>query len=227
MAKIRVYELARDLNMKNKELLDKIEELNITVRSHMSSLDDDTVAEIKASLRDKKKPGGLEVTRVKPTVIRRRKRASDQAETRWKAMSKRKPPCPNRSRCRSPSSNPKALGSRNLLRNPTISSSGRPPSKPMSINGRKPSKSPKNSLAPSEVEQEKPVEETATNGHAEPEKADSAEKPVEQPKASEAKKRRKKEKEERRIRRKDHQQARTAQARTAYARRSSAGKRRS
>jgi translation initiation factor IF-2 len=74
MAKIRVYELARNLNMKNKELLDKIEEMNINVRSHMSSLDDDTVAEIKTNLQVKKKPDTVEVTRVKPTVIRRRKK---------------------------------------------------------------------------------------------------------------------------------------------------------
>lgn len=74
MAKIRVYELARNLNMKNKELLDKLEEMNLTVRSHMSSLDDDTVAEIKEKIYAKKKPDAVEVTRVKPTVIRRRKR---------------------------------------------------------------------------------------------------------------------------------------------------------
>jgi translation initiation factor IF-2 len=74
MAKIRVYELARNLNMKNKELLDKLEEMNINVRSHMSSLDDDTVAEIKLNLQVKKKPDTVEVTRVRPTVIRRRKK---------------------------------------------------------------------------------------------------------------------------------------------------------
>jgi len=39
MAKIRVYELARDLNMTNKVLLDKIRNMNIEVGSHMSSLD--------------------------------------------------------------------------------------------------------------------------------------------------------------------------------------------
>jgi translation initiation factor IF-2 len=77
MAKIRVYELARNLNMKNKELLDKLEEMTINVRSHMSSLDDDTVAEIKLNLQAKKKPDTVEVTRVKPTVIRRRKKIED------------------------------------------------------------------------------------------------------------------------------------------------------
>ncbi|MCU0615373.1 MAG: translation initiation factor IF-2 N-terminal domain-containing protein, partial [Desulfobacterales bacterium] len=78
MAKIRVYELARNLNMKNKELLDKLEEMKIEVRSHMSSLDDDTVAEIKLNLQVKKKPDSVEVTRVRPTVIRRRKKTESE-----------------------------------------------------------------------------------------------------------------------------------------------------
>jgi len=48
MAKMRVYELARDLNLTNKILLSKLSELDISVKSHMSSLDDDAVARIKA-----------------------------------------------------------------------------------------------------------------------------------------------------------------------------------
>ncbi|MDM8515493.1 translation initiation factor IF-2 [Desulfobacterales bacterium HSG16] len=76
MAKIRVYELARDLNMSNKALLNKMKEMNIPVRSHMSSLDDDVVAVIKANVLGKKE--GVEVTRVKPTVIRRRKKPKNK-----------------------------------------------------------------------------------------------------------------------------------------------------
>ena len=48
MAKVRVYELAKDLNMTNRELLDKIRDLDIEVNSHMSSLDEDEVANIKS-----------------------------------------------------------------------------------------------------------------------------------------------------------------------------------
>ena len=73
MAKIRIYELARELNMKNKALLDKLAEMEISVRSHMSSLDDETVTQIKRALFGKK-AAAVEVTRVRPTVIRRRKR---------------------------------------------------------------------------------------------------------------------------------------------------------
>ena len=72
MAKIRVYELARDLNMTNQALLDKIRSINIDVKSHVSSLDEETVAKIRAGFHEAK-PEGVEETRVRPTIIRRRK----------------------------------------------------------------------------------------------------------------------------------------------------------
>ncbi len=74
MAKIRVYELARDLNMTNQALLDKIRSMDIDVKSHISSLDDDTVAKIKAGIHGPVAiPEDVEETRVRPTIIRRRK----------------------------------------------------------------------------------------------------------------------------------------------------------
>ncbi len=73
MAKIRIYELARDLNLTNNDLIDKIRDMDISVKSHMSSLDDNEVAKIKASLFRKRSDEVIE-TRVKPTVIRRRRK---------------------------------------------------------------------------------------------------------------------------------------------------------
>ncbi|MEJ2655664.1 MAG: translation initiation factor IF-2 [Desulfobacterales bacterium] len=73
MAKIRIYELARDLNMTNKMLLDKLRDMNIDAKSHMSSLDDDTVEDIKRKLRGSPAKEIVE-TRIKPTLIRRRKK---------------------------------------------------------------------------------------------------------------------------------------------------------
>jgi translation initiation factor IF-2 len=75
MAKIRVYELARDLNMTNKSLIEKMKDMDIDVeiKSHMSALEDEVVAQIKAGLFGKKAETVVE-TRVKPTVIRRRKK---------------------------------------------------------------------------------------------------------------------------------------------------------
>jgi translation initiation factor IF-2 len=73
MAKTRVYELARDLNLTNQILLSKLNELDISVKSHMSSLDDEAVAKVKTVIFGKKEVS-IEETRVKPTVIRRRKK---------------------------------------------------------------------------------------------------------------------------------------------------------
>ena len=74
MAKVRVYELAKDLNMTNKQLLDKMKELKIEVKSHMSSLEDGAVTTIKNNLFPKKKQKSD--VKVRPSVIRRRKAKS-------------------------------------------------------------------------------------------------------------------------------------------------------
>ncbi len=73
MAKIRVYEFARTLNIQNKILLEKLRDMGISIKSHMSSLDEETVARAKAELFGPK-PQEVEVTRVKATIIRRRKK---------------------------------------------------------------------------------------------------------------------------------------------------------
>jgi translation initiation factor IF-2 len=73
MSKTRVYELARDLNLTNKILLNKLSELDISVKSHMSSLDEEAITMIKTALFGKKEDT-IEETRVKPTVIRRRRK---------------------------------------------------------------------------------------------------------------------------------------------------------
>ena len=73
MAKTRVYELARDLNLTNQILLNKLDELDISVKSHMSSLDDEAVAKVRTVIYGKKEES-IEETRIKPTVIRRRRK---------------------------------------------------------------------------------------------------------------------------------------------------------
>jgi len=73
MAKTRVYELARDLNLTNNILLSKLSDLDISVKSHMSALDDEAVARIKTIIFGKKEET-VEEIRVKPTVIRRRRK---------------------------------------------------------------------------------------------------------------------------------------------------------
>ncbi|MDA3894616.1 MAG: translation initiation factor IF-2 [Desulfobacteraceae bacterium] len=75
MAKLRVYELARELNLENKALLEKMEEMGIEVKSHMSSLDEAAIKQIKQTLFGKKTPDKVvEDKRIKPNVIRRRRK---------------------------------------------------------------------------------------------------------------------------------------------------------
>ena len=61
--------------MTNKVLLEKLDDLDISVKSHMSTLDDDMIAQIKSSFfSTPEKKETIEETRIKPTVIRRRRK---------------------------------------------------------------------------------------------------------------------------------------------------------
>ncbi len=91
MAKIRIYELARNLNMENKALLEKIDEMGVDVKGHMSSLEEETAAQIRANILGKKAET-VEETRVKPTVIRRRKRQIEEEPVQADAVSEPKTP---------------------------------------------------------------------------------------------------------------------------------------
>lgn len=72
MAKIRVYELAKELQMENKVLVDLVREAGVEIKSHSSSLTDEEVSLIKGHLRGTKSLV-VEEQRIKSTVIRRRK----------------------------------------------------------------------------------------------------------------------------------------------------------
>ena len=71
--KKRVYELARELNMSNKSLLERISSLDLGLNSHMSTLDDETEHKIRLFIQGVMEPSLVE-KRVRPTVIRRRRK---------------------------------------------------------------------------------------------------------------------------------------------------------
>jgi len=91
MAKVRIFELARDLNMKSKVLLEKLTEMGIQAGSHMSSIEEETVAAVKANLLGKK-TDVVEEVRVQPTVIRRRKKIVRKEPVILKSVEEPKPP---------------------------------------------------------------------------------------------------------------------------------------
>src|SRR4051794_22543985 len=69
--KVRLYELAKDLGLANKELVEKVRALGIDVKNHMSNLDVEEAARVKRAL-DKERQSNLVEERLSSTVIRRR-----------------------------------------------------------------------------------------------------------------------------------------------------------
>ena len=51
--KIRIYELSRDLNLENKDILDAAQKLSISVKSHSSSISLDDAKKIKNLVNNK------------------------------------------------------------------------------------------------------------------------------------------------------------------------------
>lgn len=70
MPKIRVYELAKELGLENKDLISRLEKLGIAVKSHSSTLEDSDVELIRKEIAGESRE--IEEKRIKSTVIRRR-----------------------------------------------------------------------------------------------------------------------------------------------------------
>jgi translation initiation factor IF-2 len=81
--KMRVYEIAKEVGIPNKDLIAKIRALGLEVNNHMSSLDADDVARIKRSLEKEKageKPAAAQRIATGGAVLRRRSSADKAAE---------------------------------------------------------------------------------------------------------------------------------------------------
>ena len=73
--KVRVYEVARELGMDNRELMNRFAALGIPVRNHMSALEPAEVDRVKRALEKDKAQNTVE-ERIRPTVVRRRTAAA-------------------------------------------------------------------------------------------------------------------------------------------------------
>ncbi|MDH3623702.1 MAG: translation initiation factor IF-2 [Myxococcales bacterium] len=73
MSKVRVYEVARELGVENRALIQRMATLGIQVRNHMSVLDPAEVDRVKRAL-DKDRSETLVEERIRPTVVRRKRR---------------------------------------------------------------------------------------------------------------------------------------------------------
>ena len=83
MGKIRVYQLAKELQLDNKELLKKIGELGIEVKSHMSVVDEESAKAITASVKEPPSPRAKSVKKAKkPAAPAGKKTSAGKAAAR-------------------------------------------------------------------------------------------------------------------------------------------------
>ncbi len=73
MAKVRVYELAKELNLDSKNLVEKLKTGGMDITNYMSTLDDQAVVEARDIVSGVISEV-VEEQRIRPTVIRRRKK---------------------------------------------------------------------------------------------------------------------------------------------------------
>jgi translation initiation factor IF-2 len=83
-AKMRVYEIAKELNVPNKELIAKIRALGLEVNNHMSSLELEDVNRVKRSL-ERERLEKTETKRLSSTVLRRRSNQGEGGPVRRRA----------------------------------------------------------------------------------------------------------------------------------------------
>ena len=73
MAKLRVYELAKELDIPNTDLLERIDSLGIQIKGHMSSLDEEQAQLVRDTVTGRSQQL-IEEKRVRRGVIRRRRK---------------------------------------------------------------------------------------------------------------------------------------------------------
>jgi len=76
---MRVYEIAKEVGIPNKDLIAKIRALGLEVNNHMSSLDADDVARIKRSLEKEKASAPAQTQKLSSGTVLRRRSSADKA----------------------------------------------------------------------------------------------------------------------------------------------------
>jgi translation initiation factor IF-2 len=86
--KVRIYELSRELNLENKDILAVCERLNIAVKSHSSTITDEDAARIRADIQQS---GGKTAIRPnQPSPPRNRQTPTESAKNGKKPVPKPK-----------------------------------------------------------------------------------------------------------------------------------------
>ena len=88
MSKTRVYELAKELKLPSKDIIEKAKQLGISYNSHMSTMEDGEIATIKASI-SKKKEELKKVVEKKETPVPKKVEAKKETEQPKKETAKK------------------------------------------------------------------------------------------------------------------------------------------
>lgn len=80
MATFRVYEVAEDLGVESKQLIHMLHEMDVRVRSHMSSVTEDQIARLHARLERERRAGSNSTQDAPVSTRRRRRRRQAPAE---------------------------------------------------------------------------------------------------------------------------------------------------
>src|SRR6188768_3042108 len=91
--RLRVYELAKDLNVSPKDLVNKVRAMGIEVANHMSHLESVDVDRVRRAV-DRERLENLEEVRLNDTVIRRRSKTAPAVRAPAPAPAAAAPPAP-------------------------------------------------------------------------------------------------------------------------------------
>jgi translation initiation factor IF-2 len=80
MSKTRVYELAQQMGIDNKELMARLAALGVPVTNHMAVIEEADVKALSAPAQTHHKDASQEEVRVKPTLIRRRAKVAEASD---------------------------------------------------------------------------------------------------------------------------------------------------
>ena len=79
MSKVRVYEVARELGVENRELIQRMSTMGIQVRNHMSVIEAAEAERVKRAMKQGSNVNFVE-ERIRPTVVRRKRKKADVVE---------------------------------------------------------------------------------------------------------------------------------------------------
>ena len=90
LGKMKLYELAKELNLTSKELLDKAKKIGIEVRSHLSGLEEEEIEKLKKEVLEKNYSKKEEKIEVRKDNKKLEKKSKEDGKSKTDSASYRK-----------------------------------------------------------------------------------------------------------------------------------------